>query len=148
MHHSDMTVVEAREAYFARNGFSAAAYEDRWVRVRIGPIPFAFPNVASRRRAIRFHDLHHVATGYATTWRGEAEIGAWEIAATFGDRGLRYWAAWLLNLTMFTIGLVIAPRRVVRAFRRGRRCRSVYRIGYAVALAMDVDVLRRELGLE
>ena len=142
-----MTVVEARAAYFARNGFSQKAYADRWVRVRIGPIPFAFPNVASRRRAIPFHDLHHVATGYATTWRGEAEIGAWEIAATFGDRGRRYWAAWLLNTFMTLLGLVIAPRRVVRAFRRGKRCTSVYRLGYEKALAMDLDELRRALGL-
>jgi ubiquinone biosynthesis protein Coq4 len=142
-----MTVEEAREQYFAANGFSTAAYSDRWVHVRIGPLPFAFPNFRSRRRAIPFHDLHHVATGYATTWRGEAEIGAWEIAATFGDRGARFWAAWLLNSIMFTIGLVIAPRRVIRAFRRGRKCTSVYRIGVDEALALDVDELRRRLGL-
>jgi hypothetical protein len=141
-------VSEARDEYLARNGFSIAAYEDRWVRVKLGPIPIVFPNVASRRRAIRFHDLHHVLTGYPTTVRGEAQIGAWEIAATFGDRGPRYWAAWLLNSMMTLLGLVIAPRLVVRAFRRGLRCTSLYRLGWSEELlGRDVEQLQSELGL-
>lgn len=124
------------------------AYEARWVKLKLGPIPIAFPNVASRRRAIRFHDLHHVLTGYPTTLRGEAQIGAWEIAATFPDRGRTYWAAWVLNSTVALLGLVIAPRLVVRAFRRGRRCTSLYRLGWSDALLdMEVDDARRMLGL-
>jgi len=143
-----VTLAEARETYFARNGFTVASYEDRWVRVRIARVPIVFPNVRSRRRAIRFHDLHHVLTGYDTTLVGEAQIGAWEIAATFPDRGFAYWAAWLLNSMMFTLGLLIAPRRVLRAFARGRRCTSVYRLGWSDALLeRDVEDVRRELGL-
>ena len=143
------TVGEARAEYFARNGFSTAAYEDRWVRVRLFGIPIVFPNVASRRRAIRFHDIHHLVTGYATDPRGEAEIGAWEIAATFPDRGLQFAAAWVLNTFMFTLGLATAPRRVYRAFVRGRHCTSLYRIGWSDGLLdRDLDALRRELGLD
>jgi len=142
------TVGNARAEYFARNGFSTAAYEDTWAHVRLFGIPIAFPNVRSRRRAIRFHDIHHLVTGYGTDPRGEAEIGAWEIAATFPDRGLQFAAAWLLNTVMFALGLVLAPRRVYRAFVRGRHCTSLYRIGWSDALLdRDVDELRRELGL-
>jgi len=143
------TVGEARAEYFARNHFSTAAYDDRWVRVRLFGIPIVFPNVPSRRRAIRFHDIHHLVTGYGTDPRGEAEIGGWEIAATFPDRGLEFAAAWVLNSMMFTLGLVIAPRRVYRAFVRGRHCTSVYRIGWSDALLeREVDGLRRELGVD
>jgi hypothetical protein len=143
-----MKLGEARDAYLARNGFSTAAYDERWVKLKLGPIPLAFPNVASRRRAIRFHDLHHVLTGYPTTLRGEAQIGAWEIAATFPDRGRTYGAAWVLNSSVALLGLVIAPRLVVRAFRRGRRCTSLYRLGWSDALLeMEVDDARRLLGL-
>ncbi len=142
-----MKVVEAREQYFTRNGFSTAAYEDRWVHVKLGPIPFAFPNVASRRRAIRYHDLHHVVTGYDTTLRGEAEIGAWEIAATLGARGRMYWAAWLLNSSAAALGLLIAPRRVYRAFQRGRRSRSLYGMNLDDALELEVSELQHRLGL-
>ena len=143
------TVGEARAEYFARNGFSAAAYEDRWVRVRLFGIPIVFPNVRSRRRAIRFHDIHHLVTGYGTDQRGEAEIGAWELAATFPDRGPRFAAAWVLNTFMFTLGLATAPRRIYRAFVRGRHCTSLYRIGWSEDLLdRDVDDLRRELGTD
>ena len=142
----NLTVADARADYLARNGFSTAAYEARWFRVP--GLPFPLPNVRSRRRAIRFHDLHHVLTGYDTTWVGEAEIGAWEIAATYPDRGFAYWAAWMLNFSLVTIGLVIAPRRVLRAFRRGRRCTSVYRLGWSEELlAAEVDDVRHRIGL-
>jgi len=142
------TLGEARAEYFAQNGFSTAAYEDRWVYLRLFGIPIAFPNVRSRRRAIRFHDLHHIVTGYGTDPRGEAEIGAWEIAATLPDRGLEFGAAWVLNTLMFTLGLVIAPRRVYRAFVRGRHCTSLYRMGWSDGLLdRDAAELRRDLGL-
>jgi hypothetical protein len=143
------TVGEARAEYFARNGFSTAAYEDKWVHVRLFGIPVVFPNVRSRRRAIRFHDIHHLITGYGTDPRGEAEIGAWEIGATFPDRGLQFAAAWVLNTFMFTLGLAIAPRRVYRAFVRGRHCTSLYRLGWSDGLLdRDITDLRRELGVD
>jgi len=144
-----VTVGAARDAYFAKTGFSTAAYEERWVRVRLFGLPITFPNVASRRRAIRFHDLHHVITGYGTDPRGEAEIGAWELAATFGDRGPRYAAAWMLNTFMVSLGLVTAPRRVYRAFVHGMHCKSVYRFGWSDALLeRDIAGLRAELGAD
>ena len=145
-----MTVAEARARYFAENGFSLASYEDRWVRLRIAGLPVAFPNVRSRRRAIPFHDLHHLASGYQTTLRGEAEIGAWEIGACFGDRSVaHYWAAWVLNFSAFAWGLVLAPRRVYRAFVRGRACTSLYQLGWSDdLLGLEVDELRRRLGLD
>src|SRR5204862_1379023 len=127
MYSDAMSVGEAREAYFAANGFSLAGYTDRWVKLRVGPISLAFPNTQARRAAVQLHDLHHVATGYATTWTGEAEIAAWELAAGCG----RYYAAWLLNLGAMGVGMVLSPRRVLRAFARGRRSHSLYRRRFA-----------------
>lgn len=142
---TNRTVREAREQYFHDNGFSEASYTARWVKLKIGPIPLAFPNTAARRRAVPLHDLHHVATGYATTWTGEAEISAWELAAGCG----RYWAAWALDIGGALVGIVIAPRRTWRAFRRGRRCRSLYRASYSEALLdMPVADLRHRLGTD
>ena len=140
-----MTVAEARELYFQRNGFTLAGYTDRWVKLKLGPIPIAFPNTEARRAAVKLHDLHHVATEYATTWLGEAEIGAWEIGAGCG----RYYAAWVLNLSAFPIGLLISPRRVYRAFVRGRRSRSLYDRAFGDdLLALDVRTLRSRLQLD
>ena len=123
MYADDESVRAAREQYFAANGFSAASYQDAWVKLKIGPIPIAFPNTSQRKRAIPIHDLHHVATGYATTWAGESEIGAWEIAGSCTN----YWAAWALDAGAFGVGMLIAPRRVYRAFVRGRHSRTLYR---------------------
>ena len=75
------TLRAARDRYFAANGLGEGGYTDRWVRLMAGPVPIWFPNTAARVRAVRLHDLHHVLTAYETTWTGEAELGAWEIAS-------------------------------------------------------------------
>jgi hypothetical protein len=145
MYADDLTVREARDRYFEANGLSSAAYTDRWVKLKLGPVPIAFPNTRSRKRAIPLHDLHHVAAGYATTLAGEAEIGAWEIAGGCTD----HWAAWVLNASAFAYGLVLAPRRVFRAFMRGRHSRTLYRLGWDDGLlTCTVGELRAMLGLD
>ena len=146
MYADAISVADAREQYFRANGFTLAGYTDRWVKLKLGPIPLAFPNTEARRAAVKLHDLHHVATGYATTWTGEAEIGAWEIGAGCGT----HYAAWMLNLSAFGIGIAIAPRRVFRAFVRGRRSKSLYdrRELDDSLLALRVGELRSKLGLD
>ncbi len=145
MYADAMSVADARDRYFDDNGFSLAGYRDRWVTLKLGPIPLKIPNTAARRAAVQLHDLHHVATGYATTWTGEAEIAAWELAAGCG----RYVAAWILNLGAMAVGFVIAPRRVARAFRRGRRSKSLYGRAFGDdLLAITVGELRSRLGLD
>ncbi|MCW8140677.1 MAG: hypothetical protein KIT58_17390 [Planctomycetota bacterium] len=72
----DLTRREARARDFADNGFGDGGHDDRWVKLKAGPLTLCFPNTAARVRAVRFHDLHHVLTGYATTWTGEAETVA------------------------------------------------------------------------
>jgi len=139
-------VREARARYFAENGFGDGGYDDRWVVLRVSGWPLlAFPNSAQRVRSVRIHDVHHVLTGYATSWRGEGEIAAWELASGCRD----HWAAWLLNLSAAAIGGVIAPRATWRAFRRGRRSRNLYDREWDDAiLEGTVGELRRELGLD
>src|SRR5205085_10915333 len=118
-----LTLREARELYFEINDFKGGGYDEAWVKMKAGPVPVWFPNTKGRVRAVKYHDLHHVLTEYPTTWRGEAEIGAWEVAT--GCAG--HYPAWLLNLEAFAIGLVINPRGVFRAFVRGRRSGNLYR---------------------
>jgi hypothetical protein len=141
-----MNVRDARAEYFARNGFTEASYRDRFTQIPLGPISLPMWNPPSRQRAVAFHDLHHVATGYATTWRGEAEIGAWEIAASCGELA----AAWLYDAAAMAFGVAVCPRRTFRAFVRGRRARSLYTGNRAVdeLLDLDVDELRAMLELD
>jgi hypothetical protein len=140
-----LTLAEARERYFATNGFNPA-YDDRWVTLRLGrrSLP-VFPNTRARVAAARVHDLHHVAADYDTSWLGEGEIAAWELAGGCGS----YLAAWVLNLSAFVIGCCISPGRVLRAFVRGRRTKNLYGEGLEPARLMQkVGDVRRELGLD
>ena len=79
-----LTLRDARQRYFERGGFGNGGYWDRWVRLKAGPLVIRFPNTQARLRAVKLHDLHHVLTEYDTSWSGEAEIGAWEIATGCG----------------------------------------------------------------
>ena len=118
-----LTLREARARFFAENGFDAdGGYGKRWFRIESKPIPIYLPNLKPRVDAVRLHDLHHVVAGYRTDWRGEAEIGAWEIAGGCG----RYWAAWVLNFGALAFGVLAAPRRTYRAFVRGRHGTNLY----------------------
>ena len=140
-----LTLKEARARYFADNGF-VAPYRERWVKVRLGrrSMP-VFPNTPARVAAVRLHDLHHIVTEYDTTWVGEGEIGAWELGSGCGP----YLVSWVMSLSVFGIGCVIAPRRTLRAFVRGRHSRNFYRSGYSSArMQQHVGQARSELGLD
>jgi hypothetical protein len=141
-----MTVLAARERYLRENGFNPA-YDERWVKLEAGGIPIWFPNAPGRVRAVKLHDVHHVATDYDTSWTGEAEIAAWELASGCG----RFAWAWGLNLAAMPIGLALAPRAVFRAFVRGRHTTNLYRTHGTVddrLLGESVGTLRAELGLD
>jgi hypothetical protein len=141
-----MTLGDARARLFEHYGIAAdGGYNDAWVHMKAGPIPIAIPNTASRVRAVKLHDLHHVATEYPTTWRGEAQIGAWELAGGCAD----HYAAWWLNLGGMMLGLFIAPKLTFRAFVRGRRSRTLYQGDFEESmLSESVGALRRKLGLD
>jgi hypothetical protein len=140
-----LSLREARGRYFAAAGLSEQGYEEKWVKLAAGPLRFAFPNTAGRVRAVRYHDLHHVVTGYATDWTGEGQIGAWEIASGCRDKI----AAWVLNLYAMWVGLWIAPRAMWRAFARGRHSQNLYGDPWSEELLdQSVGDTRRRLALE
>jgi hypothetical protein len=140
-----MTLGAARAEYYRVNGFGEDGGDAlAWVPLQILGVTFKIPNTDGRRRAVRIHDLHHVVTGYQTDLRGEAEIGAWELATGC----LRWPAATVLNLFALAIGLVIAPHRMVRAWARGRHTRNLYREdGIDHLLPRQVDEVRATHGL-
>lgn len=129
----------------AARGIPADSGESlRWVRVHMLGVPVWFPNFGARRVVLWTHDVHHLLTGYDTTWRGEAEIGAFEVATSCK----RYWAAWMFNTGGFLFGLFLAPRRTLRAFVRGRRCTNFYGAPRARVEALPLAAARAELGLD
>jgi len=139
-----LTMHEALDHYFKRNGFNAGCYTAPTFTLKFFGIPFVFPSTAGRKRALPLHDFHHILTGYGTDWVGEAEIGAWELRA-----GCKDLAAYVLNGGGVAIGLLLSPRRVWRAFRAARGQRTLYREPepYASLLKLSVGALRNRLGI-
>ena len=139
-----MTVETAVERYMKGNGFTREEYTAKTVPVKVGPIVFRLPNGPARQRAIAQHDVHHVLTGYHTDLTGEAEIGAFELRG-----GCTSFFLWMINVAAVVAGMFIAPRRVLRAFRRARGARTLYALdlGAAEVAPLDVDALRERAGV-
>jgi hypothetical protein len=142
---SDQTVLDARDHYLLESGLTTAEYTAPRFSVRIGSWTLQLPNPPQRQEKVALHDLHHVATGFRTDWRGEMEISAWEVGAGLG--GL--WVAWLICVPFFLAGLMIDPRRTLRAHHAGRDCRSLFvdTAPYEELLSMTVGELRERIGL-
>ena len=136
----DGSVRSARDLFLMRNGFSMASYGAAFVEIPLGPITARIPNTEGRKAVVPWHDLHHVITGYGTDLIGEAEIGMWELRA-----GCTTVAAYVLNTMAVALGLLLAPKRVARAFQRARGAQSLYRqqLDYDDVLDVSVAALRR-----
>ena len=141
----DDTLGAARAAYYEANHFGADGGDAlAWVPVTVLGVTFKIPNTEGRRRAVRFHDVHHVLTGYQTDLRGEAEIGAWELASGC----LRWPVAAVLNSFAVGVGLVLSPVRLARAWARGRHTRNLYgEDGIEHLLGRKVSEMQQALGL-
>ena len=141
------TMADARSRYYEINQFGADGGDSlTWVPIQFLGLTFYIPNTDGRRRAVRVHDLHHIVTGYETNMRGETEIAAWELAS--GCRQSP--AAFVLNLGALGLGALLAPRRIARAWARGRKTRNFYgeRGGVEHLLPRTVDETRKSLGLD
>ena len=138
---------QAREAYFQRSGFDGRTYTDKWARYRVGRLfTVLIPNTQARIRAAKLHDLHHIATDYETSWIGEAEVSAWELAS--GGCG-RHRIVWLFDTAALLLGCLISPKRVIRAFRRGTFSQNLYQQEFSEAmLAQTVGSLRSSLRIK
>lgn len=106
-----------------------------WVHFLGVPVPILNP--PARKRVLVHHDAHHLVTGFRTDEVGEAEVGAWALAAGEGS-----FLALGYDLLALIPGTLRSPRRVLAAFLWGRQCRSLYRFSAEELLAMDVDTLR------
>lgn len=133
------TMRDALATYFRDNGFGDdGGYGDAWVDFELGPLPMPFPNTSGRKWAVRFHDLHHILTGYRTNTVGELEISAWEIGAGCPNAK----TAFVINLSGLASGMFFAHSRTFAAFRRGLRSRTLYAEDYERTLGEDVEAVR------
>lgn len=140
------SVEAGRDAYLRENGFTVGAYDEPRTRASLFGLDFTVPNTPRHRKAIMRHDLHHVATGFGTDVAGEGEVSAWELRR--GLRGLDLYVSALVT-GLALLGLVVAPRRTLRAWRLSGRGRSLFDdpTPYEQLLTMSVGELRGTLDI-
>ena len=109
-------VKDALQIYFSKYHFADGGYNLKWFKIKLGPIFIPLPNTKGRIAAVKIHDIHHLLTQYKANLKGEAEIGAWELASGCG----KYIEAWVLNLGSFSYGLIFFPKALFNAFLFGR----------------------------
>jgi len=139
------TVRQGLDAYLKENGFTREGYFAKTTDASLFGIGFTIPNTEAHRRAIMRHDLHHVATGFGTDLRGEAEISAWELARGIGGVGAYVTAiVWSVVLA----GAAIAPLRMRRAVRAANGRGSLFQVDdYEGLLDLTIGELRARLGV-
>jgi hypothetical protein len=128
-----MTLQDELAAFYKRSGFGeVVGARPPTVPVYTGCMLVPLPNIETRRRFLKYHDLHHLVTGYSVGRIGEGEVSAWELGT-----GSAFVSPTLggMNLIALSTGLVLEPKRMWRAFRRGCRSRNLY----PTAVRADVD---------
>lgn len=142
-----MTVEEALTVFFGAEHLGREAYENAVNYATIGLITFPVPNPAARRRIVYLHDVNHILSGYDTSWAGEGEVSAWELASGFPAHcRIGYFYAPLT----FAVGLIVAPKRLWSAWLRGRKEKnSCYApLSREEMMATTVSDLRKMLGIK
>jgi hypothetical protein len=134
-------VRKARDRYLAAAGFTTQSYTDPNFPIKLGFFTLNFPNPGS----LPFHDLHHVATGYDSSFLGESEISVFELRTGSGTPLIFF-----LCVGSILMGLCMSPRRIWRAWKNARGAHSLYgtKEPYESLLAMNVGKLRQLMGLE
>ncbi len=119
-----MTIEAELKAFYQKCGFGGAlGMRSRTVPVYTGCMLVPLPNIETRRRFLKYHDIHHLVTGYSVGRIGEGEVSAWELGA-----GSAFISPILgiMNLIALSTGLVLKPKRMWRAFRRGCASYTLY----------------------
>ena len=146
VYNAEMTIEEALQVYFKKYHFADGGYKDKYFKIKIGPLFIPFPNTNSRIKAVKFHDIHHLLTEYSALWKGEVEIGAWEIASGCGN----HFIAWFLNFGSFSLGLFLYPKALFKAFMMGRNVKSNLYYNFVYdhhLLSRTIGDLRKELDI-
>jgi len=134
-HPAAMTLQRELLAFYERSGFGPEiGARPRTVPVYTGCMLVPLPNIETRRRFLKYHDLHHLLTGYSVGRIGEGEVSAWELGS-----GSAFISPTLgaMNLIALSTGLFLEPKRMWAAFRRGCKSRNLYRA--AVRKQVDAE---------
>jgi hypothetical protein len=139
-----LSLKEAQVLFYKSHGFpeDGGIGKDRWSPIGCRDLKVYLPNFEWRKKAIPFHDLHHIITGYPFSPTGEFQMSAWEFAA--GRYPNIFTTVFCLPLV--GMGAVCIPKRTFAAFVRGKRSKTLYTdFDYNALLAKSIEAVRKEV---
>lgn len=139
------TLREAVSFAYEKLGFPSdgGVTADYWSPISVRGLPVVLPNFDWRKKAVPYHDLHHILTGYPFSPTGEFEMAAWEFAA--GRYPNLYTT--LFCIPLVCMGALLIPKRTFNAYVRGTNSRTLYSVPDLECLLDQsvVDIRRRIL---
>ena len=119
-----MQLVNELAAFYRKHGFDEGTGERALtVPVYTGCMLVPLPNIETRHKYLKYHDLHHIVGRYGVGRIGEGEVSSWELGT---GSVLASPTLALMNLIALSTGLVLEPKRMWKAFVRGTRSRNLY----------------------
>ena len=116
----------------------------KWLEMRVDDRLVRIFPLWPIRDALKKHDIHHVLTGYSTSFKGEAELAAWELGSGGCHLNMIFW---IDRISFLAIGLLSYPTATLRALRRGFGCRNLFSKNMDRVLEAEVEDLRVALKL-
>lgn len=119
-----MTIQQELETFYTRVGFGEIlGKRPLTVPVYTGCLLVPLPNIETRYKYLKYHDIHHLITNYSVGRIGEGEVSAWELGT---GSFLKSPLLGAMNLIALSTGLVLEPRRMWLAFVRGCQSKNLY----------------------
>ena len=119
-----MSLDTALRDFYTEHGFGAAlGARPKTVPVYTGCLLVPLPNIETRNRYLKYHDLHHLITGFSVGRIGEGQISAWEL----GTGSMRASPILgMMNLIALSTGWVLDKRSMWDAYCLGCRSKNLY----------------------
>ena len=141
-----MTIEESLREFYRTNHL-----DERWMGIAIGDKRLKVWPMRlipkSLRDWLKVHDAHHLITGYSTDLAGEAEIAVWALPRNGLNFGAGSWVLPFLtaadSIDPILIGLILTPKRIINAWRKGKVEYSLHKLDSELVLAMEFDEARR-----
>jgi hypothetical protein len=119
-----MSLDQELSAFYSQHGFGETlGSRTLTVPVYTGCMLVPLPNIETRHIYLKYHDLHHMITGYSVGRIGEGEMSSWELGTgSFFKNPL----LGIMNFIALSTGLFLEPQRMWKAFIRGCISRNLY----------------------
>lgn len=120
-----MKIERELKDFYSRAGFGdSIGKRTLTVPVYTGCLLVPLPNIEMRHKYLKYHDLHHLITGFSVGRIGEGEVSAWELGTgSFFINPI----LGIMNFIALSTGLVLEPKRMWEAFKIGAKSKNLYK---------------------